>query len=59
MRTFTDYDIQALIDNELNYEDSKVVRNYIQKNKDALKRHDTLAQQKRMLQSWWKYKKST
>lgn len=50
----TDYDIQALIDHELSYEDEKEIRGHIESNREAQKRYEGLLQQKRLLQNWWK-----
>lgn len=49
----TDFDIQALVDNELPWEHEKQVRAYIKATPDAQKRYDELCRQKRLLQEWW------
>lgn len=50
----TDYDIQALVDNELQHEDAKKVCAYIEKSAQAQKRYHELVEQKIMLKTWWK-----
>lgn len=51
--TITDFDIQALIDNELAWEEAKFVRAYIENHDWARERYEELLIQKRALQSWW------
>ena len=56
MRPFnniTDLDIQALIDNELSWEEEKKVREAIKYNSTFLKRYQTLLKQKKTLLTWW------
>jgi anti-sigma factor RsiW len=53
-QVITDFDIQALVDNELSWEDEKRVRAYIQSNPDAKRRYDELSAQQTALRSWWK-----
>lgn len=48
----TDFDIQALIDNELDGEDEKRIRAFIEKNEDAKRRYDELKEQKSLIQKW-------
>lgn len=55
--TITDYDIQALIDNELDHERVKKIMNYISNNKKAYQRYDELFKQKQLLKSWWQSQK--
>ncbi len=55
--TLTDYDIQALVDNELGWEEEKLVRAYIESNHEARKRYDELMRQKSLLRKWWFSKK--
>ena len=50
----TDFDIQALIDNELDYETEKTVMSYLDKDVKAKERYDTLKRQKKLLQEWWR-----
>ncbi len=54
---FTDYDIQALVDNELTWEDEKKVRDFIGRNPPAQKRYDELERQKNLLKEWWRSQK--
>lgn len=56
--TVTDFDIQALVDNELNWEQEKRVRSCIEADPKAKARFELLRQQKNLLQEWWKSKKS-
>lgn len=50
----TDYDIQALVDNELGHERAKQVQAHIDQNLRARKRYQELKEQKDLLKSWWK-----
>jgi hypothetical protein len=52
-QTITDFDIQALVDNELGWEEEKHVWAYIEAVPDAERRYKELVQQKRLLQQWW------
>lgn len=52
--TVTDYDIQALIDNELNHEEAKEVFGHLEKNRSAYKRYKELMAQKNLLKLWWR-----
>lgn len=52
-KTVTDFDIQALIDNELDWEDEKRVRDYLRSHDWAKKRYEELRAQKETLQRWW------
>lgn len=52
----TDHDIQALIDNELDAEEEKFVRELIKKNIYAQKRYEELKKQKNLIQMWWSKK---
>lgn len=55
MRTYgvTDYDIQALVDNELEHEDAERVRQHIERSNNARQRYEQLLKQKALLMSWW------
>lgn len=53
VKNITDLDIQALIDNELDWEEEKKVREAIKYNSHFLKRYQTLIKQKQTLISWW------
>lgn len=48
----TDFDIQALLDNELDWEEEKRVRDYIHNNPNAMRRYKQLYDQKKALQRW-------
>ncbi len=48
----TDYDIQALVDGELAWEDAKRVKDYLRQNRDAQMRYQQLEDQKKALQRW-------
>ncbi len=52
-RTITDFDIQALVDNELGREEQKRVRAYIETMPEAGRRYEELLRQKLILQEWW------
>ena len=52
-RLVTDYDIQALVDGELEWEEEKRVRAYISSNWQALQRYHELVDQKNLLKKWW------
>ena len=56
MRNISDFDIQALIDNELCHEEEKRVRNAIQNDAKFIQRYEELKNQKDLLQNWWKNK---
>lgn len=52
-RDIIDLEIQALIDNELDWEEEKRVRAAIEKNTCAKKRFEQLKAQKKMIIRWW------
>ena len=52
-RTITDFDIQALVDNELGREEQKRDRAYIETMPEAGRRYEELLRQKLILQEWW------
>jgi len=56
MTDINDYDIQALIDNELDWEDEKSIRAAIKEDATYTKRYEELKSQKTLLQNWWKKK---
>lgn len=56
MTQINDFDIQALVDNELNWEDEKRVLSAIQSDPKAMSRLQELKAQKLLLQNWWKQK---
>lgn len=49
----TDYDIQALVDDELEYEEAKRIRDHIERFPEAKKRYLELFSQKNILKMWW------
>jgi len=51
-QNITDYDLQALIDNELDWEDQKHVLDHVERNPEAKKRYEELKAQKEALQHW-------
>lgn len=53
-QNITDYDLQALVDNELDWEDQKHVLDYIECTPEAKKRYEELKAQKEVLQRWYK-----
>lgn len=54
----TDYDIQALIDNELDWETEKHVRSVINQSPALSNRYNELLNQKEVIQKWFSSKKS-
>ena len=52
----TDYDIQALIDNELEWEDQKNVLDHIENDLEASKRYKELKAQKELINRWYRSK---
>ena len=56
--TVSDMDIQALVDNELTWEDEKRVRAFIASDPKAKARYEMLRRQKLLLKEWWESKKS-
>lgn len=54
----TDYEIQALIDNELDQETEKHIRSIINKNPAYLNRYNELLKQKKIIQNWFSSKQS-
>ena len=52
-KTFSDLDIQALVDGELSEEDEVKLRRYLKENKSAQNRYQELLDQKKLLQFWW------
>lgn len=53
MEAITDYDIQALVDNELPYERKKEVMDRIKEDPNFNRRYQQLILQKQLLQLWW------
>ncbi|MGB4108032.1 MAG: hypothetical protein WBK55_09610 [Alphaproteobacteria bacterium] len=52
-QNITDFDIQALVDNELSWEKQKAVRARIHADPDLRRRYNELCRQKQLLQEWW------
>ena len=48
-----DFDLQALLDNELNEQEQNYVREHIAQNTRAQRRYEELKQQKATLLQWW------
>ncbi len=55
----TDYDIQALIDSELDWEEEKRVRQHIQDNPQVRERYSALLRQKQLLRTWFSHGKNS
>lgn len=53
MVQITDYDIQALTDEELDWETRKKVMDTINADPQSLKRYNHLKKQKSLLKNWW------
>lgn len=53
-----DLDIQALVDNELSWEEEKRVRIHLANDARAKARFEMLRRQRELLQAWWGTKKS-
>lgn len=51
--SITHYDIQALIDNELSWEEEKRVRDLLVNDKSLAKYHEDMRLQKILLRRWW------
>lgn len=51
-------DIQALVDNELSWEEEKKVRRYLDAHPGSQKHFESLRNQKKLLQEWWRNRKS-
>lgn len=54
----TDLDIQALVDNQLDWEDEKQVWAGISKDPALYRRYQEILEQKKLLLAWWKSEKS-
>ena len=52
-RQTDDFDIQALVDSQLSWEDEKRVWKAIESNPDLKRRYDELVRQKKLLLQWW------
>lgn len=57
-RFLNDQDIQALVDNQLGWEDEKKVRKMVADDPRAQERFNALREQKNLLVSWWHHRKS-
>lgn len=49
----TDYDIQALVDGQLDRDEEKRVWSHIEQNSLHMRRYEELVAQKKLLLSWW------
>lgn len=56
LKNFSDYDLQALLDNELDEQEKNHVLNFIKNNPSAKKRFEELLKQKNILKKWYKSK---
>ncbi len=56
MKNISDFDIQALIDNELDWEEEKRVKLAINRDAQFIERYESLKNQKKLLQDWWKHR---
>lgn len=54
--TISDLDIQALVDNELSWEEEKRVRLHLMQDARAKARFEILKRQKILLNDWWNAK---
>lgn len=54
----TDFDIQALLDGELNARDTQRVKTYLRENHYAQKRYEELKKQRSYIRKWWAGKKN-
>lgn len=48
-----DYDIQALVDGELEPDEARRVRRKVKQNPELQERYDEFIRQKTLLQQWW------
>lgn len=53
----TDYDIQALADNEVSEEEKLRIETYLRLNPAAQNRYDEIMAQKNLLKKWWEQRK--
>lgn len=49
----TDYDIQSLVDGQLEPEEEKCIWRYIEQNALHMRRYEELVAQKKLLLMWW------
>lgn len=52
MEKITDYDIQALVDNEVSWKKAEHILAFLQKNRKMRERYESLQRQKNLLQMW-------
>lgn len=57
-KNITDNDIQALIDDELDREETAYVRTAIESNHQLLNRYNELLRQKKLIKRWFEEKES-
>lgn len=55
--SLSDFDIQAYLDNELDWERAKAVLAYIESDPQAKQRYEHLRAQKGLLRDWWQTEK--
>lgn len=53
----TKYDVQALVDDELPWEDAKIVKRALESNAELTEYYEKLRYQKQLLQDWWSQSK--
>jgi anti-sigma factor RsiW len=53
LQNITDYDLQALVDNELDWEDQKAVLDHVERDPEAKKRYEELKAQKEALKKYF------
>jgi anti-sigma factor RsiW len=52
----SEFDIQALVDNELEWEEEKRIHAYLTENPTARKYYEEMLEQKNRLKKWWRGK---
>lgn len=57
-RVVTDYDLQALVDNELSDTDRCRIEAHIARDANAQRRYADLSAQKKLLKKWWAQSRS-
>lgn len=51
---FSELDIQALIDNEMDWEEQKQLLFHLESDETLKKKYHSLLEQKHLIQRWWK-----
>jgi anti-sigma factor RsiW len=54
----TKYDVQALVDDELPWEEAKIVKQELENNAELTEYYEQLRYQKKLLQNWWSQSKN-